>query len=457
MRRYPAYKDSGVEWLGEVPEGWEVKCLRMIADELQTGPFGSQLHTEDYVTAGVPIVNPSNILDGQIVPDDEIGVDEATALRLSNHALLPGDIILGRRGELGRCAVVPDGTMPLLCGTGSLRIRLKSSQALPDFIAECIRTPRVREWLSLQSVGSTMDNLNTAIVGKIQIALPSLPEQRAITAFLNRETAKIDALVEEQRRLIALLAEKRQAVLNHAVTRGLNPDAPLKPSGIDWLGDIPEGWEVRPLKSVATVQTGIAKGKAVDPLKRLEIPYVRVANVQDGYLDLAEVATIEIEANQVDRYLLRPGDVLMNEGGDFDKLGRGAIWGGEVSPCIHQNHVFAVRPADISSGWLSTIIGSDYAKFYFMTRSKQSTNLASISSTNLMNLPVLMPGSDEQQGIIAFLREEEDAFDALTSTATTAIALLQERRAALISAAVTGKIDVRDLSSQSLSECLEPA
>jgi len=147
----------------------------------------------------------------------------------------------------------------------------------------------------------------------------------------------------------------------------------------------------------------------------------------------------------LNRYALKPGDVLMNEGGDFDKLGRGHVWDGQIDPCITQNHVFAVRPRLVSSDWLNAITSSDFARFYFMSRSKQSTNLASISSTNLMELPVILPSVSEQKRILSFIADQTSRFDALTSEAQRAIALLQERRTALISAAVTGQIDVRQL------------
>ena len=148
------------------------------------------------------------------------------------------------------------------------------------------------------------------------------------------------------------------------------------------------------------------------------------------------------------RYRLQPGDVLMNEGGDFDKLGRGHVWNGEIENCIHQNHVFAVRPRQVSSAWVNKITSSDYAQFYFMTRSKQSTNLASISSTNVMELPLLLPPEAEQEAILMFVDAETVRLDALTAEATRAIALLKERRSVLISAAVTGKIDVRYEAAQ---------
>lgn len=136
----------------------------------------------------------------------------------------------------------------------------------------------------------------------------------------------------------------------------------------------------------------------------------------------------------------------MNEGGDYDKLGRGCIWHGQIERCIHQNHVFAVRPRGAPPEWISAIIASQYAQFYFMIQSKQSTNLASISSTNLMELPVVVPPSAEQNMILSFIAGASSSFDSLTAEAKRAIDLLQERRTALISAAVTGKIDVRELA-----------
>ena len=138
----------------------------------------------------------------------------------------------------------------------------------------------------------------------------------------------------------------------------------------------------------------------------------------------------------------------MNEGGDFDKLGRGAIWHGEIQPCIHQNHVFAVRPSGVDSAWLDAVTGSDYAQFYFMSRSKQSTNLASISSTNLMELPVLIPAKEERNNILRAIEAQSRQINNLAGEVERAIAVLKERRSALISAAVTGKIDVRGAGMQ---------
>lgn len=282
-------------------------------------------------------------------------------------------------------------------------------------------------------------------------AYPPLEEQLAIASFLDRETAKIDALIDERQRLIELLQEKRQAVISHAVTKGLNPDAPMKDSGVEWLGEVPEHWEVAPLKHLATVQTGMAKGKDLEGIETVNVPYLRVANVQDGYLSLDEVQLLAVPVTSLERYLLKEGDVLMNEGGDFDKLGRGCIWSGEIETCMHQNHVFAVRPHSVSGEWLNAYTTSRAANAYFISKSKQSTNLASISSTNLMGLSVPLPPAEEAIETLGRMNELVKEIDDLKRSAIQATDLLQERRSALISAAVTGQIDVRGLVPEAVA------
>jgi type I restriction enzyme S subunit len=274
--------------------------------------------------------------------------------------------------------------------------------------------------------------------------MPPVDEQHAIAAFLDAETARIDALVARQEGLIATLREKRRALISHAVTKGLDPSAPMKDSGVPWLGEVPAHWEMKRLKFIAEVRTGVAKGRDLTGYETVELPYLRVANVQDGYLDLSNVAMITLTKDEVERYLLKVGDVLMNEGGDYDKLGRGYVWQAEIDPCAHQNHVFAVRLHDTSCAyWVNLVAQSDYAKKYFISRSKQSTNLASISSSNISEWTVVLPPPQEQSRILAFVQTETAVIDTLIAKAEQFIALLREHRAALIAAAVTGQIDVQ--------------
>ena len=179
------------------------------------------------------------------------------------------------------------------------------------------------------------------------------------------------------------------------------------------MGDTyPPDWVVEPLERVADIQTGLAKGRRqlVDPV---ELPYLRVANVQDGYLDLSEVKTIFVERGRIDRYRLRSGDVLLTEGGDLDKLGRGTVWRGELDTCLHQNHVFVVRPnlAEVLPPFLSALTSSDYGKRYFLGCAKQTTNLASINSRQLKAFPVLVPPLAEQRKIAAILSSVDEAIE----------------------------------------------
>ncbi|RRV25816.1 restriction endonuclease subunit S [Pseudomonas sp. o96-267] len=219
------------------------------------------------------------------------------------------------------------------------------------------------------------------------------------------------------------------------------PYPAYKDSGVEWLGRVPEHWQIKRLKHIATVQTGMAKGKDHEGKDTIEVPYLRVANVQDGYLSLDDVATMEIPREELTRYSLQPGDVLMNEGGDFDKLGRGSVWQGEIEPCIHQNHVFAVRPFAVSPAWLNAYTGSLTAQFYFMGRAKQSTNLASISSSSIMELPVVVPPEAEIDLLLSQLDREAARIDALIEKKTRFIELLREKRQALITHAVTKGLD----------------
>ena len=211
-------KDSGVDWLGEIPSHWERKRIAELALSLQTGPFGSQLHAADYITGGIPTINPANLISGTLVPDPDRTVDEPTATRLGFHKLLQGDILFARRGDVGRCSLVGKQHEGWLCGTGCLRMRPCPESAESSYLLNLLSTQGVGDWLGNESVGSTMQNLNTSIIGRIPIAIPGLAEQRRISEFLDRETMKIDALVAKVREAGDRLRELRTALISAAVT-----------------------------------------------------------------------------------------------------------------------------------------------------------------------------------------------------------------------------------------------
>ncbi|MDG6093711.1 restriction endonuclease subunit S [Acetobacter sp. AN02] len=199
---------------------------------------------------------------------------------------------------------------------------------------------------------------------------------------------------------------------------------------------LPEGWKKTSLEDIAEVRSGIAKGQK-SVTNPINLPYLRVANVQDGYLDLTEVKTIEIDKEKVERFSLHTGDVLMNEGGDFDKLGRGDVWRGQITPCLHQNHVFAVRPDQekLDSYFLANLSASPYGKGYFLSCAKRSTNLASINSTQLKQFPVVLPPLPEQKKIAAILSTWDRAIEGLGQL----LANSQQQKKALMQQLLTGK------------------
>jgi type I restriction enzyme S subunit len=364
-------------------------------------------------------------------------------------ALKQGDVLVSRantRELVGSCAVVKSDFPALMLCDKLYRLR-PNARVSSDYLARIIQVfGRSDVETEASGTSPSMVNISMDTVRNLRVCIPPIEEQDEIAEGIDRETARIDALIAKKTRFIELLKEKRQALITHAVTKGLDPSAPMKDSGVEWIGEVPEHWSIRALRFVAAVQTGIAKGKDHAQRDTVRVPYLRVANVQDGYLELDDVAQIEIPSDEVERYQLQIGDVLMNEGGDFDKLGRGHVWQGEIDLCIHQNHVFAVRPSRVMSEWLNTWTGSAPAQFFFMTRSKQSTNLASISSSNLMDLPVPCPPDNEQKSVVDQLTASLSTLDQLWQRTERSIALLKERRAALITAAVTGQIDLREVA-----------
>lgn len=356
-----------------------------------------------------------------------------------------GDVVVAKITpcfENGKGALIRGTATGIGFGTTELHVLSPGPELDGRFLYYVTIDPRFRRLGEACMTGAAgQQRVPEDFVRDFRIPVLLLPQQRAIADYLDHETARVDALIAAKGRLLGLLAEKRRALITRAVTRGLDPHAPLRDSGIPWLGEIPAHWDITRLKFVARVQTGIALGKDYGGQMTSEFPYLRVANVQDGFIDLSEVKTMVVPEREAASAMLRRGDVLMNEGGDADKLGRGAIWDGSIEPCLHQNHVFALRPMSVSSEWLSTWTGSDFAKAYFETRAKQSTNLASISSTNLLELPIAVSPEDEQQAIVEHITRETTKLDAVRATTERTVALLKERRAALIAAAVIGQLD----------------
>jgi type I restriction enzyme S subunit len=276
------------------------------------------------------------------------------------------------------------------------------------------------------------------------LPIPGKNEQERIAKFLDQKTAEIDAAIAKKKRLIELLQEQKSILINQAVTLSLNPNVALRDSGVEWIGKIPNHWDTLPLKHVSTVQGGVTLGKNyAQSLSIKSYPYLRVANVQDGFLDLSKITEINLPAREANNYLLKHGDILVTEGGDIDKRGRGTCWYGEIKVCLHQNHIFAVRiDRKVLPEYVSLITGVTYARRYFTTTANKTTNLASTNKTKLGNLPLTVPPKEEQQLILEYCTEIRTRFEILTDNIIKEIAALKEMKDTLIVESVTGKLKV---------------
>ncbi len=215
-------KPSGIPWLGDIPQHWEVAAIGAAATLIQTGPFGSQLHSHEYVTAGVPVINPSHMAGGRIKPSQAVTISAEKARELSRHMLCSGDIVIARRGELGRCALVTPFEQGWICGTGSLLLRCKTSTVSPAFFQAVFASRGIADMLSLSSIGATMANLNAGTVARQRLPLPPLDEQQRIVRFIEDETHTVAIAISRLQREIELLREYRTRLVAEVVTGKLD-------------------------------------------------------------------------------------------------------------------------------------------------------------------------------------------------------------------------------------------
>ena len=433
LKPYPAYTDTDLPWLGQIPAHWDAKPLFAVMKEKQrknTGNKESNVLSLSYGTIKRRDVEsnfgllPESFETYQIVEPGNI------VLRLTD---LQNDKRSLRTGHVQERGII---TSAYTC--------LEVNKQMNDKFAHYVLYGYDLLKVFYQLGAGVRQTMKFEDLRRLLVLVPPLPEQQAIAAYLDRQTAKIDALIAKKQQLLDLLAEKRAALISQAVTKGLNPNVEMKDSGVAWLGQVPNHWRVKRLKYIATIQNGLTLGQKYEGLSTISRPYLRVANVQDGYLDLNDVAEINLPIEKVSQYRLENGDVLMTEGGDFDKLGRGYVWEGQIEGCLHQNHIFVVRPDSnqLDSYFLSALLMSSHGKNYFTSTSQQTTNLATTNATKLKAFPILLPPIQEQKEILAYIDKQTRWLIQLENKVTAAIEHLQEYRAALISSVVTGKVKV---------------
>jgi len=444
--RYPAYKDSGVEWLGAVPGHWDVKRLRFVAELNPSKAEAAPLDRETLVSF---LAMDAIGEDGSLRLDVEKPIGE---LESGYTYFRNGDVTIAKITpcyENGKGALMAGLMNGLGFGSTELIVaRPKPSEVIGTYLHYLFISPDFRGLGESHMYGAGgQKRVPDAFVRDFATAFPPLPEQTQIAAFLDRETAKIDALVAEQRRLMALLKEKRHAVISHAVTRGLNPHAPLKPSGIEWLGDVPEHWDVC---SIRRVVTAIEQGWSPECFARTaednEWGVLKAGCVNRGVYDPSDNKALPAELAPVPEYEVQVGDVLMSRAsGSPELVGSTALVTLTREKLMLSDKIFRLRfDQRMEPKFFVATLNSRPLRSQIERALSGGNGLANnLPQASLRGFFLAMPPKQEQHEICDFVESELTKFDTLTTEAQRAIDLLQERRTALISAVVTGQIDVR--------------
>ncbi|MBN8777929.1 hypothetical protein [Thiobacillus sp.] len=424
---YPVYKDSGVEWLGKVPAHWDVKRLGYYFAERR-----EKVSDRDY--------QPLSITKNGVVPQLETAAktDDGDNRKL----VCAGDFVINSRSDRKGSSGLSE-----LAGSVSLINTVLQPYDLIDgrFAHHLLRSYPFQEEFYRYGKGIVADlwSTNYSEMRNISLSLPNPAEQTSIATVLDRETAKLDTLIAKQEKLIELLQEKLQALISHAVTKGLNPDAPMKDSGVEWLGEVPAHWGVLPLKRDLLFLTSGSRGWA-DHYADDGALFIRIGNLtrETIQLDLADIQRVEVpEGTEGERTRVLPGDVLFSI---TAYLGSVAVVPDNMEAAYVSQHVALARLAGryFLSPWVAYVTLSFVGKTYLAAQGYGGTKIQ-LSLDDVANILMTSPPSEEQSAIVAFIDRETAKLDTLVEKSRRSIELMREHRTALISAAVTGKIDVR--------------
>ena len=433
-------KDTGIPWLGHVPDDWTVQPIKH-SSYIKARVGWKGLTSEEFETSAYAYLVTGTDFRGQFIDWKSCyQVNEERYLDDPFIQLRDGDLLITKDGTIGKLSLVSGLDKPASLNSGIFVVRPQESYST-RFLYWVLSSRVFEDYVALTSTGSTILHLYQNVFEQFSFGFPSLEAQTSIADFLDRETAQIDALIGKQERLIELLAEKHQAIITHAVTKGLDSTAPTKPSGIPWLGEIPAHWTVTKVKHHFSATLGKMLQSANQPLESsVVIPYLRAGNIQPGGIDLNEVKQMPFTPAEAKALDLRTDDLVVVEGGAG--FGRSDVLKCDLVGWGFQNHVIRVRSrASLSTGFLDLVLKMSLANGLIANLSNHAT-IPSLSSDKLLNLEFPAPPRDEAERICSHVEGRLIRLRDLTNSAKGVISLLRERRSALISAAVTGKIDV---------------
>ena len=423
---YPVYKATGASWLGEVPGHWETERLKQHVNDVNE-QTRERLPSDVYIA----LENVESWTGKITGAEDDVSFDSQV------KRFQAGDVLFGKLRPYLAKVTAPNKAG--LCVGEFLVLRCHQGQLSPEFLELLMRSKQVIDAVDASTFGAKMPRANWDFIGNMLSPVPPLDEQAAIVRYLDDAGQRIRAYVSAKERLIALLEEERQAVIHQAVTRGMDPNVELRPSGVEWLGDVPDHWEVTALYH----KYSQILGKMLDAKKVVGdhlLPYLRNTDVQWDRINVDDLPTMDISPNEYERYTVRPDDLLVCEGGD---VGRSALWSGELAICGFQKALHRLRS-----------IRGDIPRFlYYVLRVASNrdvfndghvSTIAHLTGEKLRLHRFPFPPIPEQSAIVEHLDNATAETDAAIDHARRQIALIEEYRTRLIADVVTGKIDVRE-------------
>ena len=441
LEPYKNYKKSNIDWLGDVPEHWKIMKARNL------GVFnGSTVDKKiDEEQDKVRLVNFLDVFNNPRfeITEKKFMVVTAKEEQIKKFKVNIGDVVFTPSSEvtedIGRSAVIKYEANDLVHSYHIIRLKFNSIFDI-NFKKYLFNNYFVLKYFSKVCSGSTRKILTRQNFNNIPLVIPSLPEQTAIANFLDYKTAKIDRFISKKKQLIKLLNEQKAGIINNAVTKGLNPKVKMKPSGIEWLGDIPAHWEVKKLKYIGVSVLGKMLCNE-DKGNYSKKPYLKSKNIQWLNVDTNDVEEMWFSAKELNQYRLKKGDLVLSEGGE---VGKTCIWNEEIEECYIQNsaHKITFNFDNIADFFLYLFFL--YGKKGAFDAITNKVSIGHLTKDKLINLKCVSPPKDEQISIVSHIEKETALLNKTIDTIEKEIALTQEYRTSLIAEAVTGKIDVRN-------------
>ena len=430
MKRYAEYKDSGIAWIGKIPKEWNTVKIKHLATENGTLLLdGDWIESDVIESDGIRYLTTGNIGAGFYKEQGSGYVSEITFVKLNCTRVFPNDLIISRLNEpIGRACLLPDTYSEYIVAVDNVIFRPNSS-ADKKFLVYCMNTAGYAQTALLIARGTTMARISRTQLGSICVSIPPLAIQAAIVAYLDRKTVAIDTLIADKLRLIDLLKEKRQAIISEAVTKGLDPSVPMKDSGVEWIGEIPAHWEVKRLKFAVKLRNE----KSNNP----DIQYVGLENVESytGQL-LFDDATNEPESDTRQANLFFAGDVMFGKLRPYLSKAFIADFNGQCS-----GELLVFEPKLFEPRYLLNLLLS-WGFINWVDSSTYGSKMPRANWDFIGNMIVPIPSKAEQAFIIDYLAHKTATVNSLITNIAAQIEKLKEYRQAIISEAVTGKVEL---------------